>query len=77
MTPKGYRKHKFFQLLTDDIGNPHLEKHLASVVALMRVSKTWDGFKRFLAQAFPPSRIKQLEMELGDQGDEEILEDNG
>jgi len=79
VTEKGYRRYKFFQFLTDDIGNPHLEKHLVSVITLMRVSKTWQGFKRLFEHAFPKSRVKQLEMELGDKriidAEAEIVDD--
>ena len=31
----GRRKRRHHQFLTDDIGNPHLEKHVASAVTLM------------------------------------------
>jgi hypothetical protein len=49
----GRRRHKHHEFLTDDIGNPHLEKHLAVVTALMRASPHWDSFKRLLARAVP------------------------
>lgn len=49
----GTRKHRHHQLLTQDIGNPHLEKQVASVTTLMRVSNTWAGFKRLFDKAFP------------------------
>lgn len=50
---KGYRKFKHHQFLTEDIGNPHLEKHIASVVTLMRISPNWRRFKGNLTRAFP------------------------
>lgn len=50
---KGRRKHKFFQFLTDDIGNPHLEKQIVKVVTLMQISRNWRAFKTFFAQAHP------------------------
>ncbi len=50
---KGQRKHKHHQFLTEDIGNPHLEKHLAQVTMLMRISPNWPAFERFFARAFP------------------------
>ncbi|MFC1893971.1 P63C domain-containing protein, partial [Chloroflexota bacterium] len=31
VTPEGYRKYRHFQFIIEDIGNPHLEKQLASV----------------------------------------------
>ena len=55
VTPKsdaGNYTKKFHQSLTDDIGNPHLEKHLASVTTLMKVSPNWNSFKRLFVRAF-------------------------
>lgn len=57
---KGYRKHKFHQFLTAGIGNPHLEKQIASVVTLMRVSDSWDDFKNHFKKAFPKNRKKTV-----------------
>lgn len=57
---KGRRKHKFFQFLTDDIGNPHLEKQIVKVVTLMQISRNWRAFKTFFAQAHPGP--KQIDM---------------
>jgi len=54
-TPKGHRKHRHHQFLTLDIGDPHLEKHLASVTTLMRASPNWATFNRLFQRAFPPA----------------------
>ena len=54
-TPKdesGHRKHRYHQLLTDDIGNPHLSNQITAVVTLMRASATWRNFERLFARAF-------------------------
>lgn len=56
---KGRRKRKHHQFLTNDVGNPHLERHLAVVIAFMRVSKTWEQFRRLLDKAIPPHGDKQ------------------
>lgn len=53
VTPKGYRRHKFFQFLTEDIGNPHLEKQVVAVTTLMRASPNWNTFFRLFNNAFP------------------------
>jgi len=56
VTPKddrGRHKTKLFQRLTADIGHPRLREHLAAVTALMKVSKTWNGFMVSLDVAFP------------------------
>ena len=49
----GRRAKKHHQFLTEDIGNPHLERHLAVVTALMRASKNWISFMRLLERAVP------------------------
>jgi hypothetical protein len=49
----GRRKHKHFQWLTGDIGDPKLRSHIDGVLALMRVSDSWEQFKKFLNKAFP------------------------
>lgn len=57
----GRRKHKHHQFLTDDIGNPHLERQIASTMTLMRISETWRQFENHLKKAFPiPGETKQL-----------------
>jgi hypothetical protein len=45
---------KYFQSLTSNIGYPKLKEHLGAVVALMRISKTWDGFMNLLNEHYPP-----------------------
>ncbi len=54
-TPKseaGNYTKKFHQSLTEDIGNPHLERHLASITTLMKVSPNWSNFNRLFVRAF-------------------------
>jgi hypothetical protein len=53
----GRRKYKHHQLLTERLGNVHLEKHLASVITLIRISPTWPDFERFMMKAFPDRTI--------------------
>jgi hypothetical protein len=50
---KGKHKQKLFQRLTEDVGHPKLREHLASVVALMKISPDYDRFETFLNQALP------------------------
>jgi len=49
----GSRKHRHHQFLTDEIGNPHLERQIVVVTSLMRAAKTWDDFKEMFARNFP------------------------
>ena len=39
--------------LTEETDHPHLNKHLASVTTLIRVSPNWKSFKRLFVRAFP------------------------
>ena len=50
----GRRRHRHHQFLADEVGHLHLDKHIASVTALMRASSSWQGFKRLFDRAFPP-----------------------
>jgi hypothetical protein len=54
VTPKGYRKYRHFQFLTENIGNPHLEKQLVAVTTLMKVSPNWATFYRLFNRAYSP-----------------------
>jgi P63C domain len=58
------RRRKHHQFLTEDIGNPHLERQMAAVIALMRAAPTWAAFKRMFARAFPPP---QMMLEIPDE----------
>lgn len=48
----GRRRFKHHQFLTQDVGNPHLEKHLAKVIGLMQASDTWSEFKKMFRRVF-------------------------
>jgi len=67
---EGRRRHKYFQFLTKDIGNPHLEKHLLISTALMRASRTWKEFLRLLERAVPNPGGNQTEMEFMEDEDD-------
>lgn len=56
VTPRkedGRPANKYFQRLTSNVGYPKLKEHLGAVVALMRVSDTWDGFVSLLDRHYP------------------------
>lgn len=61
-TPKGYRKHKHHQWLTEDVGHPQLAQHLYAVINLMRVSDSWEQFKKLLDRALPKYEKNQLRL---------------
>jgi hypothetical protein len=54
----GRRKHKHFQFLSDDYGDPRLREHLEKLVFVMRGCSSWSEFKRILDRAAP--RINSL-----------------
>lgn len=61
------RRHwKHHQFLSEDFGQPDLRDHLLQVIAVMRVSKTWEAFKRVFDEAFP-KHGSQIEMDLKDE----------
>lgn len=60
---KGRYKTKFHQSLTLDVGNPHLEKQLQSVMMLMRISANKNEFMRLFHRAFP-DHYPQMELPL-------------
>jgi hypothetical protein len=62
---KWQRKHRHHQWLTENIGNPHLEKQVAVVTTLMKVSPNWKVFERNFRRAFPqgPEQMKWIEEE--------------
>ncbi len=49
----GHRKHRHFQWLSPDIGNPKLREHLAKVTALMTISPDYETFIRHLDRVAP------------------------
>lgn len=51
--PSGNRKHRHHQWLTEDVGDPRLREHLASVITLMKASSDWNQFKRLVDRALP------------------------
>jgi P63C domain len=53
MTDRGYRKHKNYQYLTEDIGIPALTQHLYAVNGLMRAAATWEEFMALMDKAHP------------------------
>lgn len=54
----GRLKHKMFQRLTEQIGDPKLREHLASVVALMKAADDWSQFMKMINRSLP--RYKPL-----------------
>lgn len=66
---KGRPKHKLWQRLSEDVGDPRLREHLASEIILMRIfeDRQWDDFYRAVNKALP----KQVYLPLFDQAEGE------
>lgn len=47
------RKYKHHQFLSAEVGQPDLRDHILQILPLMKVSKTWDGFKNLIGKVFP------------------------
>jgi hypothetical protein len=50
---RGNRKSRHHQWLSEDVGHPALAQHLHAVISLMRISTTWEQFKKFMDIAHP------------------------
>lgn len=61
------RKHKHHQFLSADVGQPDLRDHILQIIPIMKISKSWDTFKKHLDVAFPKSGT-QIEMEIDNDG---------
>lgn len=61
-TPKGHRKNKHHQWLTEDIGHAQLAQHLYTVINFMKVSDSWEQFKKMLDRALPKYEKNQLRL---------------
>lgn len=49
----GRRKHKHFQWLTENVGDPRLREHLWKVIGIMQVFKDWETFYEALNRVLP------------------------
>ncbi len=70
-TADGRLRHKYFQRLTSNIGYPKLREHLGSVMAIMKLSNTWQDFQERLDRLHPrhDSTLRlPLDFEEGDDG---------
>ena len=65
----GRRRRKHHQFLTENVGHPHLDKHIASVTTLMRVAPSRAVFKRLFDKAFPPKQPRLFENDDEEDGD--------
>jgi hypothetical protein len=59
-TAPGQRKHKHFQWLTENVGDPRLREHLWKVIGMMQVFDTWEPFYAVLERKLPRYSTKPL-----------------
>jgi hypothetical protein len=52
------RRRKHFQFLTEDVGNPHVDKQITAVTTLLRATPNgqWKFFESLFKMAFPPAQ---------------------
>ncbi|MFY9895241.1 MAG: P63C domain-containing protein [Xanthobacteraceae bacterium] len=52
------RKRKHYYWLTEDVGNPHVDRQIAAVTTLLRATPNgqWKFFEMLFNQAFPPAQ---------------------
>lgn len=50
---KGYREHRHFQFLTDDIGEPKLREFFGGLIALAKATTTWRKYIAMIEKAYP------------------------
>lgn len=50
---KGYREHKHFQFLTNEIGEPRLREFFGGLIALARATTTWRKYVEMVNKAYP------------------------
>lgn len=50
----GRRRQLHYRFLTEDIGDPHLQKQIVAVTTLLSVSEDWSDFARLFCKKFPP-----------------------
>ena len=70
-TASGRRAHKHHQLLTTNTGSPHLDRQIATVTTLMRISSDKKEFEELFEKAFPPPQERiPLVIELTNEAEE-------
>lgn len=67
---KGYREHKHFQFLTDEVGEPRLREFFGGLIALARATTSWRKYMEMVNRAYPKFG-DQLTMALESGGDKE------
>ncbi len=50
---KGYREHKHFQFLTDDIGEPKLREFFGGLIALAKATTNWRKYIEMVNRVYP------------------------
>jgi hypothetical protein len=51
--PKGYREHKHFQFLTEEIGTPKLREFFGGLIALAKANSSWRKYMDMVNRVYP------------------------
>lgn len=62
----GRRLHKHHQFLTEDTGNPHLDKQIATITTLMRIANDKVDFEDMFERAYSPQQRLPLVVPVDD-----------
>lgn len=73
VTERGYRRHKHFQFLTADTGNPHLDRQITAVTTIMRISDDRQEFERNFEKAFGKTVQERLPLVIDVEPSENLL----
>ncbi len=76
-TPKsaaGNKTARLHQSLTVDIGNPHLEKQLVSVITLMNISGTWKEFLGHFGKKFGQTMLELPEVNVSPKSEIKFIQ---
>jgi len=66
----GRRAAAHFQYISEDIGQQDLRDHLLQLIAIMKISQSWNSFIRNFSKAFPSSGDEQLGIDLGEEDED-------
>jgi hypothetical protein len=64
----GQRRHKLFQFLSEEVGEPKLRSHFDGLIALAKAAPNWRKFKEMANRVYP-KKWDQLLLDFPDEDD--------
>jgi len=56
------KKFRYFQFLSESIGNPHFQEHLRGLIRIMKGSSNWNMFYASLEHFYPKTNFVQMDL---------------